>query len=49
MGGTLAACGFNMAKLVRAAALLARHFLLGDLFELDRRGERSLVQALAAA
>jgi hypothetical protein len=45
----LAACGFNMAKLVRAAALLARLFLLGYLFEFDRRGERSLDQALAAA
>jgi hypothetical protein len=45
----LAACGFNMAKLVRAAALLARLFWLGYLFEFDRREERLLDQALAAA
>jgi len=45
----LAACGFNMAKLVRAAALLARLFWLGYLFEFDRREERSLDQALAVA
>jgi len=45
----LAACGFNMAKLFRAAALLARLSFLGYLFEVDPRGEQSLDQALAAA
>jgi len=45
----LAACGFNMAKLFRAAALLARLSLLGYLFEVKPRGEQSLDQALVAA
>ena len=45
----LAGCGFNMAKLVRAAALWVRFLLLGYLLDFDRDEERLLAQAMPAA